>query len=101
MADWRAEAGTQSAIPIGTRFYLPEMPISKLWMADPENPVLISDVNSDERIDDVARAIIGQAGSQALAINPLTRGNERIALLIFNLLFACKYSNSGKPAVNP
>jgi GAF domain-containing protein len=83
VADWRPE-GVESTIPIGTRFYLPEMPLSKLWMADPDNPLLISDVKTDERVDDVSRAIIEQAGSRALVITPLTRGRERIALLIFN-----------------
>lgn len=83
VADWRVEE-LPSTIPTGTRFYLPELPISKLWMADPDNPLLISDVNTDERVDDVSRAIMGQAGSQALAIIPLTRGNVRVALLIFN-----------------
>jgi PAS domain S-box-containing protein len=82
VADWRVEG--EAPIPIGTRFYLPEMPLSKLWMADPDNPLLISDVKTDERVDDVARGLMLQGGSQALAIIPLTRGDEQIAMLIFN-----------------
>jgi GAF domain-containing protein len=82
VADWRLEG--QAPIPVGTRFYLPEMPLSKLWIGDPDNPLLISDVTTDERVDDVARGVMMQGGSQALVIIPLTRGGERIGLVIFN-----------------
>jgi len=82
VADWRVEG--KAPIPVGSRFYLPEMPLSKLWMADPENPLLISDVRTDPRIDDIARGLMEQGGSLALVIIPLTRGGEQIATLIFN-----------------
>jgi len=82
VADWRVKG--QAPIPVGSRFYLPEMPLSKLWMADPENPLLISDVMTDARVDEIARGLMEQSGSLALAIIPLTRGGEQIGMLIFN-----------------
>ena len=82
VAEWRVKG--EAPISVGTRFYLPEMPLSKVWITDPENPLLISDVKTDERIDDVARAVMEQDGSQALAIIPLTRGRERVGLVIYN-----------------
>jgi len=81
VADWRHEG--EAPIPVGTRFYLPELPFSKLWVADPDNPLFISDVQTDDRVDDATRVAMEQGGSRALAIVPLTRGQERVGLITF------------------
>ncbi|MBN1305952.1 MAG: GAF domain-containing protein [Anaerolineales bacterium] len=83
VASWYPEGGL-STIPIGSRFYLQEIPLSKVWIADPDNPVLISDVRTDKDVDDIARNIIEQSGVRAMVIVPLTRAGERIALVIFS-----------------
>jgi len=82
VADWSLEK--QVSIPVGSRFNLQEMPLSKLWMKDPENPLLISDVRTDARVDDVTRGLLEQSGNLALAIIPLTRSGEQMGLLAFN-----------------
>jgi len=82
VADWRLEG--EAPIPVGTRFYLPELPFSKLWMADPENPLLVSNVDTDDRLDEATRAAMQQGGSRAIAIIPLTRGQDRVGLVTLN-----------------
>lgn len=82
VAIWRREG--ESPVPVGTRFYLPEMPFSKLWISDPDHPVFVSDVRTDERLDDVARMAMEQGGSRAITIIPLTQAGERVGLVIIN-----------------
>ena len=79
VAGWRSEG--EDPIPVGTRFYLPDLPFSKLWMADPENPLLVSDTETDERLDEGTRAAIKQGDTRAIAIIPLTRGQEQVGLV--------------------
>jgi GAF domain-containing protein len=82
VADWRLEG--EAPIPIGTRFYLPELPFAKLWIGDPNNPIMVSNVSTDDRLDDATRAAMEQGGSKAITIIPLTRGQERVGLVTLN-----------------
>lgn len=83
VATWFEEGG-ESTIPVGSRFYLPEMPMSQLWIADPNEPLLISNIDSDERVDDIARSLLETASSRATAIIPMTRAGQQVALIIFS-----------------
>lgn len=96
VANWRLEG--EPPVPIGTRYYLPDLPFSDLWISDPNNPVLVSDVNTDERIDDVSRSVMQQGGSRAIAIIPLTQAGERLGLLIFNFDQPHEFSSREKDA---
>jgi len=71
-------------VPIGTRYYLPELPFSNLWISDPDNPIVVPDVHSDERLDDVSKGIMEQSGSRSLVIIPLTQAGERLGLIVIN-----------------
>jgi GAF domain-containing protein/HAMP domain-containing protein len=82
VAAWPSEE--KHAVPIGTRFYLPEMPFARLWVADPNEPLLVSDINSDIRVDENTKFAMAQGGSRAIAIIPLTRSGQQIGLIIFN-----------------
>jgi len=79
-ATWQLQG--PSTIPVGMRFYVPEFPFSRLWMATPNEPQFISDILTDERIDENSKNMLVQADSRAMAIIPLTQaglGRERSA----------------------
>ncbi|MBN1584248.1 MAG: PAS domain S-box protein [Anaerolineae bacterium] len=78
---------TQSGIPsapVGTRFYLPEMPFTRLWVSDPNNAVFVTDISTDERVDQSTRRVLAQSGSRAMVNVPLTRAGHWIGLITFN-----------------
>jgi PAS domain S-box-containing protein len=75
-AAWRQDAQEPSA-PVGTRYYLPEFPFSKLWLSSQSAPQIIGDVNTDERMDETTRSLLVQVGIQALVIIPLTQAGLR------------------------
>ncbi len=79
VATWQLEG--KAPIPVGTRFYLPDLPFAKFWLADPNKPLLISNVITDTRIDDATKAAIKQTGIQALAIIPLIQMGEQVGLV--------------------
>jgi PAS domain S-box-containing protein len=78
---WRQDGS--SPMPVGTRLYIPELPFSRLWMANLDDPQLIADVTTDERVDKDVRRLLIQSGSGALAIVPLTRAGHWVGLVIF------------------
>lgn len=71
-AIWRdADAGT--ALPVGTRIYLPEFPLGSLWLDNPKELLLVSDFDADERLSDEARAALAQLALRAMAVIPLSQ----------------------------
>ena len=56
---------------------LPQDPLSKLWMEQPDNIVYVSDVLTDKRVDETIRAVSQQRGVQAFNIIPLRSGGGR------------------------
>lgn len=86
----------ESSVPVGTRFYLPEMPFSALWVSAPEHPVFVSDILLDDRLDDLARTVMQQGGSRAITIVPLTQAGERVGLVVINWEEPHEYSEKEK-----
>jgi len=82
VANWRGEG--ESPVPVGTRFYLPDMPFANLWISDSQAPLFVSDLSKDERIDEVTRALMEQGGTRAMTVVPLTQAGQRVGLIIFN-----------------
>ncbi len=82
VADWRVEGDPPN--PVGTRFSLLEMPRMKSWLSQPENLWLISDIRTDERLDEAIRVLMVHGGSHSVAAIPLTRGREKVGVLMFN-----------------
>jgi anti-anti-sigma regulatory factor len=72
------------AVPIGERYYLPEFPLTHLWLASPGEPRLITDVATDERTDKYARNTYAEMGIQTTAIIPLTQAGRWVGLLSFH-----------------
>jgi len=78
---WQRE-GTP-AFPVGARFYLPEFALARLWMASPDEPQLIADLTTDERVDENLRNVMAQIGSRALSSIPLTHAGRWVGILNF------------------
>lgn len=56
---------------IGMRFPVSMLPMMHLWMDAPGPPLLISDVESDPRVDPHARALYQQGGTRCTVLLPL------------------------------
>lgn len=82
IASWNRN--NQPAFPPGSRFNLRELPSARLWLANPKQALLISDIRQDERIDDQARALFNQLGGTALVNIPLTHAGRWIGLILFS-----------------
>jgi PAS domain S-box-containing protein len=81
-ANWSAgPSEATAAVPIGTRFYLPDFPMSQLWISTPESVMLIGDVYHDERVTPVLEAIFRQGNIAAVALLPLFVRGEWIGLI--------------------
>jgi PAS domain S-box-containing protein len=81
MASWAAEGENT---PPGTRFHLPEFPVTDLWFADPDNAQLISDLHDDPRVDENTEALLADIGIQAAANIPLVQGERWVGILTVN-----------------
>ncbi|HUM68619.1 MAG TPA: GAF domain-containing protein, partial [Chloroflexota bacterium] len=68
--------------PLHTRFHLPDFPLSRLWLADAENPLFVSDIEVDDRIDLTTRTLYKQGDVIATAILPLALAGRWVGLTI-------------------
>lgn len=74
-------AGKQSQITqIGTRYYLPDIPFSKLYMSSPDEPLLIGDIEQDPRIDEYALSLYRAIGARATIVMALTLQGRWVGL---------------------
>lgn len=71
----------EEELPLTNRFYLPDFPLSELWLSDPSRAVLIGDIQKDERIDENMRAVLEPAGIAALAVLPMSNRGIWIGLI--------------------
>lgn len=56
---------------IGQAFPIAALPMTQLWMASPEQPMLISDIATDPRTDEGSRALYAQNGYVSTILLPL------------------------------
>ena len=82
VAIWRHVG--ESAIPLGARFFLPDFPLSTLWLENPDEPQLMGDVSKDERADERLRALLAQSGLGAMALVPLVQAGRWVGIITFN-----------------
>jgi len=64
--------------------YLPNFPLTRLWISNPHAPMLIGDVATDERMDGMSRHVFQLLGWSATVIVPLTQADKWVGLLSFN-----------------
>ncbi|HET91249.1 MAG TPA: GAF domain-containing protein, partial [Chloroflexi bacterium] len=79
-AHWQREGALD--IPVGTRYYLPEFPLTQLWLADPGEPQLVADVTVDERLDQEGREMLVRLGIRALAVIPMSQAGHWVGLAL-------------------
>jgi len=82
VAVWRREGKT--TIPVEARFHLAEFPFAKLWIAHPDEPQLITDVATDEKLDDNLKGSLTQDGIRSIVILPLVHAGRWVGLGSFN-----------------
>jgi PAS domain S-box-containing protein len=76
-------ASWQTVYPIGSRFYLPDFPLARFWLSNPDEPVLLSNIFAEEYVNKGIGRFSQQLGVQALAVIPLTRTGRWVGLLSF------------------
>jgi rsbT co-antagonist protein RsbR len=69
VATWQKEGATQPNM----RYRLSEFPFTSLFINNPDKPQLVSDITTDERVDENVRGAMAQMGLHALVIVPLTQ----------------------------
>lgn len=92
--------GQASAIPVGTRFYLPEFPISKLWLSNPTKAILISDIKNDSRVDAATQAVYGQSGTRSVVIMPLFVQGRWLGLVTFTWREIIQFNDQDDRIIN-
>ncbi|MDM8531024.1 ATP-binding protein [Anaerolineales bacterium HSG25] len=73
----------QADFPVGTRFHLPEFSLAQLFMAEPNKPLLISNMFTDPQVSDEARSIFETIGNCAWVIIPLTQSDRWVGNIQF------------------
>lgn len=81
IAQWQA---TSMGMPLGTRFYLPDFAMAKLWISQPDQPLLVAETMTSELVDPVVRKLLVQTQVHALALLPLTIKGRLIGLISFS-----------------
>ena len=66
--------GAEILMPVGTRFYLPELPMARLWMNNASNTQFIEDAHTDTDIDDITRMVFVSVDAIATAMIRLYTG---------------------------
>ncbi len=82
VAHWEREDAPP--VPAGTRYHLSELAVAHLWLSSMDEPLLIADVASDERLDEGEREVYRGFDTQATVIVPLTQAGHWVGLLTFN-----------------
>lgn len=82
VAEWRR--GGEPAFPVGSRFRLADFPLSRLYIDNPDESVLIADVSTDERVDENSKGLLTRSGSRALAVIPLNQAGRWVGIIMFS-----------------
>lgn len=98
---WAEVAGmwsrdSQLSMPLHTRFYLPDFPFSKLWVSNPSEPIFISDVEVDPRVDEVMAMMYKEGGSISTAILPLAIATRWVGIVIISWRKQHNFTNQDK-----
>lgn len=75
-----------------TRQSLRDNALTELWVKDPAHPLLVSDVNTDERVDEKTRAIYRPEETCALVMMPLRTAGRWLGLLTFGWIVPHTFS---------
>jgi GAF domain-containing protein len=68
---------------LGQDYAIQDLPLSRLWLNEPEHTVFVSDIDTDPRADELMREQAAQLGFRAMALMPLYSGNRWQGLVTF------------------
>ena len=80
VSSWQEKGSPRFAV--GTRFSAPEFPILDLWSSNPDYAVLITDIATDDRMDESSRDLLLKSKAMAMGIIPLARGESWVGLVV-------------------
>ncbi len=82
VASWDAMGA--DLVPVGTRYYFPEFPLSGLLVQNIEAPTVIPNVPESELVDENTRGVLVDAlNTRALVTIPLSQSGRWIGFLVF------------------
>ena len=79
LADWHLEG--KPAFGVGTIFPVERFPFTSLFINKPDEPQLIGEAATDDRVDDFTRQVMAQAGIKAIAVVPLTMAGQWVGII--------------------
>ncbi|MBC7811649.1 MAG: GAF domain-containing protein, partial [Burkholderiales bacterium] len=74
----------ESATAVGERYYLPHLPFTKLWISNPDKPLLIGDVMTSDLVDANTKSIYELTQVHGSAIIPLTVSGRWVGLIVIS-----------------
>jgi GAF domain-containing protein len=72
----------ESVLPIGSRLHMPEIPLTAAELYTPNEPLLIENIATDDRVDTSAKALLRGLNTKAVAIIPMQQLDSWIGTLI-------------------
>jgi len=66
---------------LGARYHLPSIPFAELYLSSPGEPLLLGDIASDPRVDEVARELYARTGTRSSIVMALTLQGRWVGLL--------------------
>ncbi len=81
VAHW--EQTGEPRMQVGTRYYVPTFSIASLWLSTTHKALLITDVSTDARLNEIYRENYVAMNTQTFAIIPMTQGGHRVGLFTF------------------
>ena len=78
---------------VGTRFHLPSLEFARILMAHPNEPVLVEDATTDERVDESLRALFASLNVRAAAVLPLQVRDQWVGLVTVSWPAPGRFSN--------
>lgn len=81
VALWVAQGCDVSEVP--QRAYLSDFPMSQLWIENSEQPLLITEANTDARVDERTREIFQINGVESVAVIPLSQSGRWVGQLVY------------------
>lgn len=82
VTNWRKSSTYSGGLPVNTRLPVRASSSSQLWINQPNVPVFVSNIQDDDRVDEVARNIFRQAQVGSSIFMPLAFGTQWLGLIV-------------------
>ncbi len=95
VANWRASEDTAQT-PLGTLFEVDEYEAVQAWLAQKSQPTLHGDIANDPTVDEAARAVYAQFGTEASVVLPLSVAERWVGLILLNWSHPVAFTEADK-----